>query len=350
MTVERLQQILDQFARARVLVAGDFFLDKYLVIDAGLTERSIETGLPAYQVVEKRVWPGGAGAVSANLRVLGTGTVQALGLVGRDGEGYELRMGLEALGIDTSLLVETDACFTPTYTKPVWREAGTEREMNRLDIRSRHPCPPDVEQRVLLQLRESVATAHAIVVVDQVPERNRGVITDAVRAVLTELARAHPDTVFIADSRMRAGEYPGLSVKPNRAEAIRTVFGERRAEPTFEEVLAAGRELQARSGRPTFITLAEDGLLIFDGKRVWHAPALRQTGPVDPCGAGDSVMAGIALALCSGASALEAGIVGNVVASITVQQIGVTGTASRDEVLERFRAAGDAFLPRPVDG
>lgn len=350
MTVGRLRQILDRFDRVRVLVIGDFFLDKYLMVDAGLTERSIETGLPAYQVVEKRVWPGGAGAVAANLRALGAGTVQALGLVGRDGEGYELRTSLEALGVGTALLVETEEYFTPTYTKPVWREAGAEREMNRLDIRSRQPCPRDVEQRVRIWLRKSVAAADAVVVADQVPERNCGVITDAVRAELSALARAHPDTVFIADSRMRAGEYPGLSVKPNRAEAIRAVFGEERAALAFAEMLAAGRALHARSGRPTFITLAEEGIILLDGERSWHAPALRQTGPVDPCGAGDSAMAGIALALGSGASAVEAGIVGNVVASITVQQIGVTGTASRDEVLERFRAAGDAFLPRLVDG
>ena len=180
MTVGRLRQILDRFDRVRVLVIGDFFLDKYLMVDAGLTERSIETGLPAYQVVEKRVWPGGAGAVAANLRALGAGTVQALGLVGRDGEGYELRTSLEALGVGTALLVETEEYFTPTYTKPVWRGAGPSA-MNRLDIRAASRAAGR-GQRVRIWLRKSVAAADAVVVADQVPERNCGVITDAVRA------------------------------------------------------------------------------------------------------------------------------------------------------------------------
>ena len=133
MTVGRLRQILDRFDRVRVLVIGDFFLDKYLMVDAGLTERSIETGLPAYQVVEKRVWPGGAGAVAANLRALGAGTVQALGLVGRDGEGYELRTSLEALGVHSCGQKEESP------------QAGVARGRGRArDEPPRYPEPPAV--------------------------------------------------------------------------------------------------------------------------------------------------------------------------------------------------------------
>ena len=60
------------------------------------------------------------------------------------------------------------------------------------------------------------------------------------------------------------------------------------------------------------------------------------TGEIDPVGAGDSAAAGIASALCAGATWTEAGLVGNLVASITIQQIGATGTASPEQVVRAY--------------
>ncbi len=90
-----------------------------------------------------------------------------------------------------------------------------------------------------------------------------------------------------------------------------------------------------------FVTLSAEGILVRSGEACWHIPAPPVTGPIDVVGAGDSVMAGIVTALCAGASPDEAAMVGNLVASITIQQIGTTGTASRQQVRERF--AGLAF-------
>jgi sugar/nucleoside kinase (ribokinase family) len=61
------------------------------------------------------------------------------------------------------------------------------------------------------------------------------------------------------------------------------------------------------------------------------------TGPIDIVGAGDSTTAGIVSALCAGATPAQAAQVGCLVASITIQQLGVTGTAHPAQVLERFR-------------
>ena len=63
MTPSRLEQLLSRFAGLSVLVVGDFFLDKYLVLDPALDEPSLETGLDARQVVERRCMPGAAGTV-----------------------------------------------------------------------------------------------------------------------------------------------------------------------------------------------------------------------------------------------------------------------------------------------
>jgi sugar/nucleoside kinase (ribokinase family) len=95
--------------------------------------------------------------------------------------------------------------------------------------------------------------------------------------------------------------------------------------------------LRLRTERPVFVTIGPEGILVFVEEGSQHVPGIPITGPIDIVGAGDSVMAGIASALCVGATPVEAALVGNLVASITVQQIGTTGTASRQQVLERLR-------------
>src|SRR5207237_217357 len=75
LTTERLEQILDRIPGLTVAVLGDLFLDRYLDLDASLTEPSLETGLDAYQVVQVRAQPGAAGTVLNNLAALGVGRI-----------------------------------------------------------------------------------------------------------------------------------------------------------------------------------------------------------------------------------------------------------------------------------
>ncbi len=346
MDAARLHELLAGFPAARILVVGDFFLDKYLILDAALTEVSIETGLDAYQVVAKRLYPGAAGTVTNNLTSLGAGAVRALGIIGNDGEGFDLRAGLQARGVDTGLLLSADDRCTPTYTKPMLRAGGVERELNRQDIKNRTVTPAALEASVLDCLRAAAPHVDAVIVADQVTERNCGTITDAVRAELAVLAAGYPEVVFIADSRTRIGEYRNLWIKPNRDEAARTL----NAAPPADLTAAAqlGRTLAARNERPAFITLAEAGILVVTADSAVRVPTLRQTGPIDICGAGDSTIAGVTLALCAGATPVEAAVVGNLVASLTVQQIGVTGTTTMDAVAARFAVEGAQFAPEEM--
>lgn len=71
--------------------------------------------------------------------------------------------------------------------------------------------------------------------------------------------------------------------------------------------------------------------------RTAQVPAYPVAGPIDVVGAGDSTSAGIACALAGGATLEEAAAFGNLVASITIQQIGTTGTATLEQVRRRWR-------------
>src|SRR5438067_1932472 len=92
-----LEQILGRLPQLTVGVLGDVFLDRYLDIDAGLTEPSLETGLDAYQVVRVRASPGAAGTVINNLAALGIGAICPIIVIGDDGEGQELKQALARL-------------------------------------------------------------------------------------------------------------------------------------------------------------------------------------------------------------------------------------------------------------
>src|SRR6059058_351508 len=95
MLTERLiEDVLGRLPYLTVGVLGDLFLDRYLDVDARLTEPSLETGLDAYQVVQVRSVPGAAGTVINNLVALGVGRVCPIAVIGDDGEGHELRQAL----------------------------------------------------------------------------------------------------------------------------------------------------------------------------------------------------------------------------------------------------------------
>ncbi len=75
LTEDVIEGILRRLPNLTVGVLGDLFLDRYLDIDAGLTEPSLETGLDAYQVTRVRSYPGAAGTIINNLAALGVGRI-----------------------------------------------------------------------------------------------------------------------------------------------------------------------------------------------------------------------------------------------------------------------------------
>lgn len=335
-----IEQILGRLPALRVGVLGDLFLDRYLDLDAVLTEPSLETGLDAYQVVRVRSYPGAAGTVINNLAALGVGRIDAVAVIGDDGEGYELRQALHALRV-----VNTDHVFTaggrrtPTYTKPMLTEPGKPaRELNRLDIKNRTPTPAEAEDRILAALAEVWPHLDALIVLDQVSEENCGVVTDRVRERLAEMGEAEPNKFILADSRERIGSFRAVSVKVNQRECDIAVWGTHPRQPSLVAVMDPLRIFAERVRRPAYCTLGERGILVSRSRdHLERIPAYPVAGPVDPVGAGDSVSAGIASAVAAGATLEQAAAFGNLIASITVQQLGVTGTASPDQVRARWR-------------
>jgi len=347
MKEHRLREILDQFPQLRIAVAGDFFLDKYLLIDPELDEPSVETGLTAYQITGKRRSPGAAGTVVNNLKALGVGTIDAVGMSGIDGEGFELREELTKLGVNQEHFYAVRERFTPTYTKPMVlsRSANVpDRELNRFDIKNRKPLPPAIESQIENALESLIGQVDAVMVMDQVSQKNCGVITDRVRAKIAQLGKKYPAKILYADSRERIGQFENVLIKCNHYEAVGSFYPEynleaisQQRQPPDDLIEECGWKMVERTKRSVFVTLGAKGQWVFDAKSpertVAKIAAIPVKGPIDICGAGDATSSGLVAALCCGASLAEAAWIGNLVASITIQQLGTTGTATPTQLL-----------------
>ncbi len=123
-----------------------------------------------------------------------------------------------------------------------------------------------------------------------------------------------------------------MILKPNVREATRAVHPEMEEALVGDALLACGKALRERSGRPVVLTMGEQGITVFHDRGTEHVPAVRVTGPIDIVGAGDATMAGIAAALAAGASLTEAAGIGVRAAAVTIKQLGTTGTASRADI------------------
>ena len=145
---------------------------------------------------------------------------------------------------------------------------------------------------------------------------------------LAELALELP---VLADSRNGFGAYPPLSFKMNRAEFAMLAGLEPDADaPGIQTALGA---LSQSRGKDVFVTLAEGGVFgVRSGETPVWTPALPLRGPIDVVGAGDSVTAALASALAAGATTLEAMELSMLAASLTVHQLGTTGTAAPAEI------------------
>ncbi len=331
MNSSRTQELLYSFSSLRIAVVGDFCLDRYLEIDAAHREISIETGLPVYKVDRVRSQPGAAGTVLNNLAAMGVGTVVPVGFCGDDGEGFELERALASVScVDMSCFVRSPERRTFTYCKPLLLAPDQlPRELNRLDSKNWTPTPDVVSRRVAAFVHSLAGAVDAVAVMNQVDVPGTGVVTEEVLAALSRISGSAP---VVADSRSGFSSFPPMIFKMNRAElcSLKALGGE----PPVSALKAAVASVSAASGRAAFVTLADEGILgCAPGAAPCWVPSLPVRGPIDVVGAGDSVTAALSAALAAGAAIEEAMALSMLAASVTVHQLGTTGTASSEAML-----------------
>lgn len=355
---ERLETAT-QFSAVRtppkIAVLGDFSLDKYVYRAPELDELSVETGLVARQIRAVKRFAGVGGTIASNLRALGA-NVQCFGVIGEDGEGDDLLRALKAIGADDSGMIRSPEILTPTYMKPMLPDGlGGWREENRLDIRNPVPTPRACVEELQARFLERVDEFDAVIVSDQFQRGSEALFSDELRDFISTTAANRPELFALCDSRFFADKYRNVIVKCNANElfdALDAAYGERKyqttldenAEERLEDLARAAAKFARRNRRPTLVTRGAKGAILLEPSeertlpdRATIIPPNRVEPPIDVCGAGDATNAGFAFARACGFSLVEAAYLAGVVSSITIKQIGVTGTASVGGILNALR-------------
>lgn len=321
LTQAELSRLLQGIDRARVALLGDLCLDLYWTADMRLSELSRETPNYPLPVVEERFSPGGAGNVAANLAALKPAKLTVLGVIGNDWRGGLLAQALEQSGVDASRLIRQDGFVTNTYVKPLRRGiSDVVYESPRIDFENRGEIPEELEKKLLRALEETADDFDVLCVSDQM---KRGIITPRVREAICRLGKR-----VVVDSRDRIALYHGVTVKPNEVEASRA-FGCGTDPEALAEALP---RIEEQNGAPMIVTLGDKGCLTCENGNVTLCPALRVPPPIDIVGAGDTFLSAVGCALASGASLADAAALANLASAVTIRKIGVTGTASREEI------------------
>lgn len=327
MNLMELTKLLEKISRVRIGIVGDFCLDVYLLLEPGASEPSLETGLSTRPVRSHRYSLGGAGNVASNLQAMGAKSVSLFGVIGQDpfGEGMKQLFSARAMNT-TGLLTQREQWETHAYMKPYERE----QEQNRFDFGSFNQLHPSTSQSLLKKLETALDSLDVIIINEQV---TRGIHSKDFREKLSAMALKHRETCFIADSRHYPDDYAG-SIRKIDVQQAAELCGKDPAAldtPGREEIV---RRLYERWGNTLFLTRGENGCLVCDSHGVHEIPGLLILSPVDPVGAGDSMLAGIAAALAAGAEPFQAAELGSLVAGVTVQKLMQTGNATPEEILK----------------
>lgn len=316
-----LREYIKKFRLGKVLVVGDLILDQY--VWGPVSRISPEAPVPVVNVSSETLQLGGAANVSNNIRALG-GRVDLCGVIGADEPGRQFLAVLEKQGIGRDgILMDRDR---PTTRKT--RVVAHSQQLVRFDVERCHPINGVLEGRLSRYIAACIGSAAAVVVSDYA----KGVVTPRLIGHVTDLAGRHGIPVIVDPKVAHMGYYKDVTVlTPNHLEAIQAV-GLHGDDGTT--LLEAGRQLQQRLGcRAVLVTQGERGMSLFeDDGRVTHIPTVaRQV--FDVTGAGDTVVATLALALAVGAPMRQAARLANYAAGIVVGVVG-TGTVSAAQLEE----------------
>ncbi len=343
LTKSRLLNILTRCAGLHIGVIGDLALDAYWHAD--MTRAFLSRETPHFpRPVVRETYTCGAGAnVAHNLKALGVGHVTVFSVLGDDWRGALLQHVMAKQDIDCSRLLVTPQRRTTAYIKPVLMGYESQQEDARIDFENSTQLPEMLELDLLEAVKQNMPTLDALLIADQLEVH--GNVTDRVREGLNALASAYPRKLFVVDSRLRIGAFEHMVLKPNKLEAIGAVDCDMDPNTASYDVLVKVAEtLNHRTDRPVFLTLGDQGVLVYANGRARLLPAGPTRPPLDPVGAGDTFIAALAGALSAGATPWEAGVLANLAAAVTVEKLNQTGTASPAEILSRFDLAGEVCI------
>jgi D-beta-D-heptose 7-phosphate kinase/D-beta-D-heptose 1-phosphate adenosyltransferase len=319
-TDRELADFVRQFHGARVLVVGDIILDRY--VKGGVHRLSPEAPIPVLRPDDRHATLGGAANVALNIATLG-GRAILTGVIGEDEAGREIQQLVDRTpGIEGALVTVPGR---PTTSKTRFMTGS--HQLLRLDEETTAPLDNGPAAAVLMQVRKALNAAQVVVLSDYA----KGVLCDGVLAEAIAMARASGRLLIADPKRPDFSAYRGAAIlTPNEHEVrLATRIG---AEHDAEADSAGRAALEATEGEAVLVTRSAKGLtLVRRDCAALHLPT-RAREVADVSGAGDTLVAALAVALAAGAPLPAAAMLANATAGISVGKQG-TATVSQQELL-----------------
>lgn len=321
--------MLHELHSGRVAVIGDVMVDRY--ITGSVSRISPEAPVPVLLHGNIRIVAGGAANVAANAAGLGA-TVSLVGYVGADVEADELRTVLAAYpSIHLNHLVVDDT--RPTVTKT--RVMSGRQQIVRIDAESPGAPGPKAEAALIAAGKAAIAEANIVVLSDYA----KGVLSDWVITALIAEARTRNVPVIVDPKRRTFDVYRGATlVTPNRKELFEATGLH---DDTDEEAVRAAAAAGLQFDGDVLVTRAEKGMTLWrQTGAVTHVPTEARE-VFDVSGAGDTVVAALAVALASGLPLETSVVTANAAAAIAVSKLG-TAVVTRAELVAALDRASHA--------
>jgi D-beta-D-heptose 7-phosphate kinase/D-beta-D-heptose 1-phosphate adenosyltransferase len=302
------------------LIAGDLMIDQF--VWGSVSRISPEAPVPVVRLERESSALGGAGNVLSNVIALGARALP-VGVRGEDREGEQLERLCRSSGSPTEGLVTAPGRPTTVKTRIV----AHHQHVVRVDREEDGPLPPAVAQALRERALACLDRAAAVVVSDY----DKGAVSrDLLAALLPEASRRRLPVVIDPKIRLFLHYRPCTVVTPNAREAMEAAGMRARTDAEFE---AMGRRLLEQLGSPyLLITRGDRGMLLLNAKGgTLTIPAVARE-VFDVTGAGDTVVALLALALAAGATMEESAILANRAAGVVVGKLG-TATLTAQELL-----------------
>ena len=324
-----LAALLRRMAGARLLVLGDFMLDRTIYGEA--SRISPEAPTPVIRAQETREQLGGAGNVVRNMESLG-GEVWCAAVIGDDETGNLLEQQLRSLRACGALQVIRDPGRKTTLkTRIVAIQAGRpaghsalhgHQQLLRLDEETLAP----ISAETIAQVRDFVAGVLNQVQALVLSDYAKGALPAALLQQVIGLARAAGKPVFVDPKAKNFSQYRGASVlTPNAVEAEAALgipFSSPGMDPADLAWERAVRDrVQELALEALLVTRGAEGVSLFDREGFHHFPTSARE-VFDVTGAGDTLLAAFSLAATSGAGYAQAAQLGNLAASVAVGKAG----------------------------
>ena len=316
----KIKSVIKNLYKGKVLVIGDFAIDEMIY---GHTHRiSREAPVLILKHSHTNIILGGASNAAHNIATLNSGKVAAIGVYGDDYHGPILLEALKKGMIDTSYMILDKS--RPTTTKTRISGCSTQsvtQQIVRIDREENSPIDSIIERKIIDNINKYASYFDAILLSDY----GIGIMTPAIIEAATNAAKKN--NIFInVDAQSDLTRFQNITLMtPNQPDTEKSVGYKI---TNFETLLNAGYDLLNKtSSEMILITRGSEGMSIFEKNgNISHIPVFNKTEVFDVTGAGDTVVGSFTLALCAGANATEAAIIGNLAASIVVRHFGCATT------------------------